>query len=147
MASISPNRYVAQSSDGKTKVEYETSTFVGLPALNLTEGPGPIRHFSGSQVRVLDTEIGTLVTVTTRITVDTGSTSFSILIPSISLKSVSDQEAFETEAIITTHSGPISIPFNGVHEKYQFIPLKGEASFVLSLLQQVTSAAGKAAGK
>jgi hypothetical protein len=147
MANISPSRYVAQSSDGKTKVEYETSNIVGQRSLNLTEGPGPIRNFSGSQVRVLDSEIGTIISVTTRITVDTGSTSFSVLLPSISLKSISDREAFNTEAIVTTHSGPLSIPFNGVHEKYHFIPLKGEASFVLALADYMPGAAGKAASK
>jgi len=146
MANIQPNRYVLQSQDGKTKVDYETSSFIGQPTLNLTQPPGhPIRHFTGSQIRTINTEIGTLVTVTTQITVDTGSTSFSVLIPAISLTAVSDHKAFTTEAIVTSHSGPISVPSAGVHEAYQFIPLKGEATFVLSLLEPVMGALAKAA--
>src|SRR5216684_4363661 len=62
MANIQPNRYVLHSHDNKTKVDYETSSFIGQPVLNLTQGPGPIRHFSGSQIRTLNTEVGTLVT-------------------------------------------------------------------------------------
>ena len=135
MANIQPNRYVLQSSDGKTKVDYETSNFLGQPTLNLSQGPGPIRHFSGSQIRAVSTEIGTLVSVTTLMTIDTGSTSFSVLIPAITLASVSDREAFETEAVITSHSGPLPVPPTGVHEKYQFIQLRGEASLVLTLLE------------
>jgi hypothetical protein len=145
MANVQPNRYVLQSQDGKTKVDYETTGFIGQPILNLTQGPGPIRHFAGSQIRALTSEIGTLVTVTTQMTIDTGSTSFSILIPAISLTAISDHKAFTTEAIVTSHSGPNSVPSTGVHETYQFIPLKGEATFVLSLLEPVMGALTKTA--
>ena len=144
MANIQPNRFVMQSSDGKTKVDYETTSFIGQPILNLTQGPGPIRHFSGSQVRRVDTEIGTLVTVTTHLTIDTGSTSFSVLIPAITLTSASDQKAFTTDAIVTSHTGPNSIPSAGVHETYQFTQLKGEANFVFALLEPVMGAVTKA---
>ena len=148
MSNIHPNRFILQSNDGKTKVDYETSSFVGQPVLNLTQPPGhPIRHFAGSQIRTLNTEIGTLVSVTTHMTVDTGSTSFSVLIPAISLAAVSDHKAFATEAIVTSHSGPNSVPLTGVHEKYQFIPMKGQATFVLSLLEPVMGTLTKAANK
>jgi hypothetical protein len=148
MANIQPNQFILQSGDGKTKVDYETSSLVGQPTLNLTQGPGgPIRHFAGSQIRLRNTEIGTLVTVTTQISVDRGSTSFSVLIPAISLTSTSDHQTFATEAIITTHTGPNSVPITGVHEKYQFVAMKGQANFVFSLLEPVmgTAKAGGAA--
>jgi hypothetical protein len=140
MANFQPNRYVLQSSNGQTKVDYETSSFIGQPILNLTLGSGPIRHYTGSQIRTLDTEIGTLVTVTTAMTIDTGATTFSVLIPAISLTSIGDEQTFETDAIVTTHSGPDSFPATGVHETYQFVPLQGTASFVLSLFEPVFAA-------
>jgi hypothetical protein len=146
MANIQPNRYVLQSADGKTKVDYETTGLVGQPIFNLTQGPGPVRHFTGSQIRTRNSEIGTLVTVTTQMTVDTGSTSFSVLIPAISLSAISEHDAFTTDGIITSHSGPNSVPSTGVHEKYQFISLKGEATFVLSLLAPVVTPLAKGAG-
>jgi hypothetical protein len=146
MANVKPNRYVLQSSDGNTKVDYETSSFIGQPTLNLMQGPGgPIRHFTGSQIRTRNAEIGTLVTVTTQLTIDAGSTSFSVLIPAISLTAMSDHKTFATEAIVTSHTGPNSVPSTGVHERYQFIPLKGEATFVLSLLEPVMGALATAA--
>src|SRR5262245_12992471 len=79
MPNIQPNRYVLHSQDGFTKVDFETSSLVGQPVLNLSQGSGPTRHFSGSQIRSRNTEIGRLVTVTTQVSVDTGSTSFSVL--------------------------------------------------------------------
>jgi hypothetical protein len=147
MANIRPNRFVLRSSDGNTQVDYETTSFLGQPVLNLKQGPGlgPIRHFAGSQIRTLDTEIGTWVSVTTEMTVDTGSTSFSVLIPAVTLTSISDHKAIATEAIITHHTGPNSVPITGVHETYQFIPLSGEASVVLALLEPLLGANAKAA--
>ena len=143
MPNIQPNRFVLQSSDGNTKVDYETSTPLGQPILNLTLPPGhPIRHFSGSQIRTVNTEIGTLVSVTTHLTIDTGSTSFSVLIPAISLANVNDHQAFTTDAIITSHSGPNSVPQTGVHEKYQFIVLNGEASVLLAPALKALSQTG-----
>lgn len=147
MPNIQPNRYVLQSNDGTTKVDYETSSFLGQPMLNLSQGPGlpPIRHFSGSQIRSVSTEIGTLVSVTIQMSIDAGSTSFSILIPAITLTVVSDHQKFTTEAVITTHSGPISIPPTGVHEKYHFIPMQGEASLVLEVFEPMMESVAKAA--
>ena len=144
MANLQPNRYSVQTADGKTKVDYETSSFIGQPVLNLTQSPGPIRHFAGSQIRTLSTEIGTLVSVTTQLTVDAGSTSFSVLIPAITLTSVQDRQSFSTDAVITRHSGPNSVPITGVHETYQFLPMSGQATFVLTVLEPIVAKAGGA---
>jgi hypothetical protein len=143
MANIEPNRFQLQNSDGKTKVDYETAGIHGHPStLNLSQG-GPIRHFAGSQIRRVNTEIGTLVSVTTQMTVDTGSTSFSVLIPAITLKTRSDRQAFATEGIVTHHTGPISVPPTGVHETYQYIPMKGEASYVVAAAESEREEAPK----
>ena len=149
MANIQPNRYILQAKNGFDKVDYETSSFIGQPILVLTLGSptSPARQFTGSQIRTVSTELGTFISVTTNVTIDTGSTSFSVLIPAITLASISDHKAFTTEAILTSHSGPISVPSAGVHEKYQFIPLKGEASFVLDAFEPVMGTLAKAANK
>jgi hypothetical protein len=144
MANIQPNRFILQSNDGKLKIDYETTSFIGQPTLNLTQSPGPIRHFAGSQIRRVNTEIGTLVTVTTHLTVDAGSTSLSVLIPAITLANTSDHKTLSTEAIITTHTGPLSVPVTGVHETYHFVPLKGEANFIVALLEPVMAKGGGA---
>jgi len=146
MPNVQPNSYVLTSTDGNTKVTYETSTFFGLPTLSLTQGGNPPRNFTGSQIRTLSTEIGTLVTVTTFMTIDTGSTSFSLLIPAIGLTSIGATVDFTTDAIVTSHSGPDSFPRSGVFERYEFIPMQGKASFLIAffapLLEQFSKAAG-----
>jgi hypothetical protein len=122
MANIQPNRFVLRSNNGVLKVDYESTSFVGQPVLNLSEGSGPTRHFSGSQIRRLE---------------------FSVLIPAITLTGISDHKAFTTEAIVTTHTGPNSVPATGVHGTYQFFPMKGEANFVIAVLEPVLAASAK----
>jgi hypothetical protein len=73
--------------------------------------------------------------------------STSVLIPAISLTTISEHKTLAPEAIVTSHSGPNSVPSTGVHETYQFIPLKGDASFALALLEPVAGALAKAANK
>ena len=58
MPNIQPNRL--QSLDGQTKVDYETSNFAGEHVLNLTQRPGPTRHFAGLTTGQLQSEIGSL---------------------------------------------------------------------------------------
>jgi hypothetical protein len=68
-----------------------------------------------------------------------------VLIPAITLTSVSDHKTISTDAVVTRHTGPNSVPITGVHETYQFIPLSGEASFVFALVEPVLKQAAKAA--
>jgi hypothetical protein len=143
MANVQPNRYVLQSTDGKTKIDYETSNIAGQKTLNLTQGSSAIRHFSGSQIRAISTEVGTLISITTHLTVDTGSTSLSVLIPAITLTGAADHKTFNTEAIVTSHTGPDSVPSTGVHETYQFITCKGQANFVFTLVEPATKTAAQ----
>ena len=110
------------------------------PASSISTCAGVTRYSLWSSAD-FKTEIGTLVSVTTQMTVDTGSTSFSVLIPAITLTGVGDHKSFTTEGIITTHTGPNSVPSTGVHETYHFVTLKGEANFVLALLEPVMQAA------
>src|SRR5205807_8186817 len=57
-------------------------------------------NFSGDQIRTVDTEIGTMVTVTIQMTVDTGSTSFTLFVPQVNLQSPETQiHTF----VVTTH--------------------------------------------
>jgi hypothetical protein len=88
--------------------------------------------FEGTQVQVTDTPIGTLVTVVIRRTVDTGGTSFSVLIPVVNLPSGPDQSAsVQTEGITTVHRFSVVAMFNrGQTETYQVTPLSGTAEFI-----------------
>src|SRR5262245_13548259 len=78
VASRQPNLY--QLSGDGIEVTYSTSGFDGKPHLSYQDAMQS-KQFAGDQIRTVKTEIGTLVTVTIFLTVDSGSTSFTLLLP------------------------------------------------------------------
>ncbi len=85
-------------------------------------------NFTGDQVRVVDTEIGRLVSVTIRLTVDSGSTEFTALIPTVNLGS-SKSDHIETIGITTIHRFSIVPPLNlGQTEMSSCTRLRGTAA-------------------
>lgn len=123
-----PNLYTLQG--GAVHVMYSTSGIDGKPHLSYQDAVHTL-SFSGDQIRTLATEIGTLVTVTIRLTVDAGSTSFSVLIPTVNL-GTSEQVPIHTEGITTAHRfSLVPILNHGQTELYSLIALSGEARFVV----------------
>ena len=90
------------------------------------------RNFVGDQIRTADTEIGTLVTVTISLTPDSGSTTFTLLIPEVNLRA-SDSASISTYGITTLHRltiiGP---PLQGQTELYTTHEMKGTAAFFVT---------------
>jgi hypothetical protein len=87
-------------------------------------------HFSGNQIRKVQVpDLGTVVSVTIVPTVDTGSTTFSVLIPNINLPDQRGASApVVTEGISTVHKFSILPAANqGQRETYTVIPLHGTA--------------------
>jgi hypothetical protein len=128
MPNVEPNQYSMQSHH--LKITYTTDGFQGQPTLHYEDGK-LTKDFKGSDIRVEQTEIGNLVTVTTFITVDTLSTTFSVLIPPVVLTGNSDREQFHTLGIQTQHKTALVLPANGARETYEVHTLKGVAALVI----------------
>lgn len=139
MANVQPNEYVLKSVNGKITFTYLKSNFLGRPFASYSDGT-ITEDFFGSAIRVLDAGVGTLVTVTTRMTIDTGGTEFSVLLPLIELADIGKSQAFSTDGIITSFKGPDSFPSTGVRETYEFIPMNGTAREFLFLVPKVAAA-------
>jgi hypothetical protein len=122
-----PNEYRLKG--GEIHVTYLTDGFHGVPSFAYDDGQLN-KVFTGPEIRTLQTEIGTLVSVTTRTTIDTGSTEFSVLLPAIDLADRTQTQHFKTAGIITTHKGPDSFPRTGLLETYEVIHMHGTASIV-----------------
>ncbi len=127
MSVVQPNEYTLKG--GNITFTYVKNNFLGQPFVTFSDG-GPVRDFFGSGVRVLETGIGTLVTITTRMSIDTGGTDFSVLLPVIELQDASKTQNFSTEGIVTNFKGPDSFPATGVRETYDFYPMNGVARVV-----------------
>jgi len=133
MPAVQPNEYTLTG--GNLKFTYVKNNFLGQPFASYTEN-GQTRDFFGTAVRVLETGIGTLVTVTTHMTIDTGGTEFSVLLPVIELADITKTQNFSTDGIVTHFKGPDSFPRTGVRETYDFIPMTGTARFILTVFEQ-----------
>ena len=80
---------------------YSTSSIDGKPRFQYHD-PFQTLQFSGDQIRTLESEIGTLVTVTIRLTPDFGSTSFTLLVPQVKLDQ-SNETRITTFGVTTLH--------------------------------------------
>ena len=126
---VSPNLYQLQG--GEIHVSYATTGFDGKPTFSYQDAQSA-QSFSGDQINVAETPIGQVVTVLIRRTIDTGSTSFSILIPTVNLTAVGQQAHIHTDGITTVHRFSVLPAANrGQTELYQFIPMSGTAEQVV----------------
>jgi len=122
-----PNLYQLQGHH--LHVLYAASGIDGQPHFDYQDAHQTL-HFKGEEIRTVELEIGTLVTVTTRLTVDSGSTSFSVLLPRVNLDQT--QQAHITTEGITTLTRLSLVPqFNkGQTQLYTVTRLTGTAQLV-----------------
>ena len=120
----------------RTNITYFTET----PAL----GPVPIGHqggrldyqgvdgdltFFGPDIRLLDTPLGTLLTVTLRRKGDIGGIDLHVLVPSVFGVTRQNTVTFQTLAILSTSRGFVTGP--GVQLTYTIVPLLATAEEVI----------------
>jgi hypothetical protein len=129
VTTIAPNAYSLHG--GSIHVGYSTTGIDGKPHLNYQDANGS-HSFSGDQITVNKTAIGDVVTVVIFRTVDSGSTTFSVLIPQVNLTAPDLPLPIETEGITTVHRFSIVPAFNhGQMELYCLIPMTGTASHLV----------------
>lgn len=124
---VSPNKYILKG--GHITFAFSSGIIGGRPVVTYTDPKGT-KNFFGAGVRVEKTGIGTLVTVTLDMTIDTGGTDFSVLLPDIELADTKSKQAFTTDGVTTVFKGPDSIPRSPA-ETYEFVHMTGTAELVL----------------
>ena len=111
-------------------VTYATSSLQGQPQFNYHDA-FQARNFTGNQIQTVDTVLGRLVTVFLVQTVDSGSTTFTLLVPSVRLAEFSPA-SIHTIGIATSHKFSVIPAMNlGQTETYTTTELSGTASMVL----------------
>ncbi|MCX7092959.1 MAG: hypothetical protein NTY50_05865 [Methylobacter sp.] len=122
-----PNIY--ELTGNNIHISYSTGGLDGLAHFTYRSGKKTL-NFKGDQIRTIGTEIGTLVTVTTTMTVDSNSAAFSILLPRVNLDQTLEAPV-KTQGIVTQHKFSVIPGFNsGQLDNYKVIPLAGTAKFV-----------------
>ena len=138
-ATLQPNEYVLHG--GGVSITYVTNGFLGHPTLSYKDAQQAL-NFKGPEIRVLPTEIGGLVSVTTRMTIDAGSTTFSFLIPVIFLADQKAEQKFKTVGIKTEHKTALLPPPTGLRESYEIHDMQGTARSVIVPLGAAQAAGG-----
>src|SRR5215475_4468342 len=89
-------------------VNYSTSSLAGQPQF-FYQDAFQSKQFSGKDIQTVDSVLGKLVTVFLLRTVDTGSTTFTLLVPNVNLPP-SNFSNITTEGITTLHKFSIIKP-------------------------------------
>jgi hypothetical protein len=110
---------------GGLHITWASTSFSGKPLFTYQDAHGE-QHFSGDQIHIAASPIGSLVTVSLH-----KSTSFSVLIPTVSLTATGQSALVHTEGITTVHrhAAPMRL---GQTESYAFTALHGTATQVIS---------------
>lgn len=111
-------------------IEYSTTSITGQPNLTYHDANQSVT-FTGGDIQTVPTEAGTLVSVTIRKTVDTGSTSFSVLIPRTNIEPVGATIHVRTIGVTAIHRFSVVPAFNrGQLDTYATVALHGTAETV-----------------
>ena len=125
-----PNLY--SLAGGGLHVTYTTTGFDGKPHFTYQDAQRTLT-FSGGQIRTTNVpDIGGIVSVTLVLTVDSGSTTFSLLLPAVQMMSAPGASVpVSTDGVTTFHRFSIVPSLNhGQREFYTITPLTGTASHV-----------------
>jgi hypothetical protein len=121
-----PNMYSVEG--GGIQVTYSTTSIQGQPVFTYHDASG-VKNFRGDdQIKVAATDIGTLVTVTLQLTVDMGSTTFSLLLPRVNLTPPASSNI--TVEGITTLNRFQNFPVPGQAQSYTVTEMRGTATIV-----------------
>jgi hypothetical protein len=86
--------------------------------------------FRGDEVRTVDVaDLGTIVSVTLVMTVDIGSTTFSLLVPDVQLPEQQNSVFIHTDGITTVHRAFAALIGHPQRETYTVTALSGTAAF------------------
>jgi len=108
--------------------------FVGARPQLVYQDPYRTLTFRGDEIRRVEVpDLGSVISVTIVPSVDTGTTTFSLLLPQVSLPNqVGASTPISTEGITTVHRfSPVPAGRLGQREVYTVTPLHGTASLVI----------------
>jgi hypothetical protein len=113
-----------------TQITYSTTSITGQPQLHYQDQQRDV-NVTGDDIRSLETEIGTLVTVTLEVIPDLHTLTLTLLVPQINLND-GNESPLSTLAILTTHRTSIGGPglVEGQLQTYEAVALEGTASLV-----------------
>jgi hypothetical protein len=120
---------VYKLSNPQIKVTYSTTSFTGEARLDYEDKQQKLQ-FAGDDIKIEDTAMGQIATVTIYKSTDNGNVTFSLLLPNVILRN-SNEAKIITQGITTENRLPTLPLLNqGQTQIYQVAPLFGTAASV-----------------
>jgi hypothetical protein len=118
-------------SGGSIAVNYSETSFSGVPLLNYGDN-NLKRNFSGQEIRIQETEIGQLITVTLEQIPDLRTVTFTLILPLVNLSTTSETTRIRVPSITTTTRTTLAGSGAGAEKTYTTVNLRGTAQFIVS---------------
>jgi hypothetical protein len=112
-------------------VSFSATSITGDPLMHYKDRQREV-NARGDEIRIVETEIGTLASITLEPDADAGSLIFSVIIPRVVLTPRGGEQPIVTQAIYTRSRLPPRLPASVQLQTYDVVKLKGSASFVVS---------------
>jgi hypothetical protein len=114
-----------------TQVTYSSTSITGQPLLNYRDDANNL-SFMGDEIRIEETEIGQLITVTLESgAADAPPVTFTLILPEVNVMPQSGGTQIQVPGILTTTRSLFGGPRLGAEKTYSIIDLQGTAQFVV----------------
>jgi hypothetical protein len=124
-----PNIYNLRNSAAGIHVIYSTGAGGAIGGLQYQDSSQTLQ-FKTTDLQTVASDMGSIVTATLRRTIDTGSTTFTLVVPTVNL-SPSRISPVATFGVTTVHQFSTIAAFNqGQLETYSIVDLQGTAEFI-----------------
>lgn len=118
-------------SGASIQVSYSSTSILGGPIFSYRDNQLS-RSFRGKEVRLQDTEVGQLITVTLETIPDLRTVTFSLVLPVVTVMPQSSGTCIKVPGITTTTPTTIAGPPPGPQQLYSIVNLSGTAQFIVS---------------
>ncbi|MDF0674030.1 MAG: hypothetical protein P0120_06775 [Nitrospira sp.] len=113
------------------QITYSTTSILGGPIFSYRDDTLS-RSFRGEEIRIENTAIGDLVTVTLETIPDLRTVTFSLIVPMVTVMTQSSGTSIKVLGITTTAPTTIAGPPPGPQQLYSAVYLRGTAQFIVS---------------
>jgi hypothetical protein len=118
-------------SSSSIHVTYSSTSILGGPLLSYRDSQLS-RSFRGQEIRIQDTEVGQLISVTLESIPDLKTVTFSLILPVVTVMQQSSGTRIRVVGLTTTEPTTIAGPPPGPQQLYSAVTLRGTAQFIVS---------------
>jgi hypothetical protein len=115
----------------RISVAFSATSITGQPLVQFKDRQHEV-SVRGDEIRVVETEIGTLVTITLEPDADAGGLLFTLLVPRVVLASANAEQTVATQGFYTRSRLFPRLPASAQLQTYDVQELRGSASLVVS---------------